>query len=92
MASMLSRPQCVNLLAPRRYGTNLKYMIFKLIIKKRKTDTRCEIALSCMPLNLTNGEVNIGSGNGLVPSGNRRSVSLCGVITTGYGVVNPSQH
>ena len=31
----------------------------------------CEIVLTWMPQDLTDDKVNIGSGNGLVPSGNK---------------------
>ena len=70
MSAILSRPQCVNSWAPGRYDNNFKSIIFKSITQISSWCTGCEIALGCMPQNLT---VNIGSGNGLVPLGNKPS-------------------
>ena len=44
MASILSRPRCVNPLGPGRYGKYFKYMIFKLIIESSSLGIHCEIA------------------------------------------------
>ena len=56
----------INSLAPGRYGNNFKSMIFKHIVSKNNLCTRCE--------NIKESwyrEVNIGSGNGLLPPGNK---------------------
>ena len=62
----------INSLAPGRYGSNLKIIIFKVITQNCSWRTFCEIVLTWMPQNQTNEIATlIGSGNGLVPSGNK---------------------
>ena len=56
-----------DLLAPGRFSSDFKSIIFKLIIQDSTLGTCCENALRWMWQNLTKTEVNIGSCNGLVP-------------------------
>ena len=58
-------------LAPGRFVRNLELVIFKLILKIDILSISCEIALRWMPKDLIGDLVNIDSGNGLVPSGNK---------------------
>ena len=62
----------LNSLVPGRCCNNFKSTIFKLIIQNSKLGTCCEIAFI---FNNATGphlwDVNIGSGNGLLPSGNK---------------------
>ena len=61
---------CINSLAPERRGSNFKSVIFKLTIHTNNLNTRRD----CSHVNVIEpdwSEVNIGSGNGLVPSGNK---------------------
>ena len=62
---------CINSLAPRTLDNNFGSKIFKLIPQNSSLGACCEIALRWMPYNLSNVKVYIGSGNGLVPSGNK---------------------
>ena len=62
-------------LAPGRFGSSSKSLIFKLIIQYSGLGTHCEISLRWNPQNLTKG--NIGAGNGLVPSGCQPLLSEC---------------
>ena len=55
-------------MANGRCGSNFKSIIFKRMLRIKLVST-CEIALRWMPQNTF--EVNIGSGKGLVPSGNK---------------------
>ena len=60
----------INSLASKRCGYNLEFVIFKLISRIDVLSISCEIAL----WNTTRPHwrlLNIGSGNGLVPSGNK---------------------
>ena len=56
-----------NALWPGRF----KKKIDEYFSNKLQWETCCEIALRRMSLDLTDDQVNIGSGNGLVPSGNK---------------------
>ena len=64
----VTRPQWVNSLAPERFEWNIREVIFKLILVTAGWGVSCEIALD--------GRhwlwVDIGWGNGLVPSGNKQ--------------------
>ena len=57
----------INSLTPRLYGSSFKSIIFKLLIQNSGVGTRCEIALTRTSLM----RINIGSGKGLVLSGNK---------------------
>ena len=71
-------PQWINPLAPGRGGSQFKTMNFKLVIQDNSFGAHCEIALMWMPQDLTNQwEVNMASGNGLVPSSNKPLPDLC---------------
>ena len=71
MLSYQYRDPHVNSLAPGRFQQNLTKTIFKLILVTAGLDISSEIALKWTLLGLSDDEVNIGSGNGLVPSGNK---------------------
>ena len=60
-----------NSLAPGKFEWNFRYVIFKWILVIAGWSISCEIALIRMSLEFTVWSVNIGSGNGLVPSGNK---------------------
>ena len=66
-------PKWVNSLAPGKFERNLRYVIFQgnLVIDGRGIS--CEIALIWMSVDFTDEwwSVNIGTGNGLVLSGNK---------------------
>ena len=73
-----SRGQYFNSLAPQR--SHFKSINFKLIIQKTSLGTRCKTALWWMPQNLTNEQLlmrsyNLGSGDGLVPPGNKSYIA-----------------
>ena len=58
----------INSLAPGRFGYNFRLLIFKKThVKDKYLDYSCEIVPRWMPQDLT----NYGSGDGLVPSGNK---------------------
>ena len=72
MVTILCQPQCVNSLGPRRSGSNFQSIIFKL--KIQTTGLHGHLLRNWSHVNTTEpywGEVNIGSGNGLVTSGNK---------------------
>ena len=48
-----SKRYVVTSLAPRRCGSNLKRVIFKLFIQNSSLETHCEIVFMWMPQNLT---------------------------------------
>ena len=58
-------------LAPGKFEWNFRHVILKQILVYDGSGIFCEIALIWMLLDFTYDEVNIGSGNGLVPSGNK---------------------
>ena len=58
-------------LAPGRCGGDLKNVILELILQIDILSNSCEITLKWMVLDLTDNQVNIGSGNGLVPDGTK---------------------
>ena len=60
----------VNSLAPGKFEWDFRHVIFKQILVIDDWGISCEIALTWKPQRLTD-DVNIGSGNGLVPSGNK---------------------
>ena len=60
----------INSWSPGWFEWNFSKVIFKLILVIAGWGISCEIAIKWMSLDLTN-KVNIGSGNGLVPSGNK---------------------
>ena len=67
-------PQWVNSLASEKFDWNFKEVIIKLILVLGGLGISCEIALRWMSLKLTQvklSQVNIASGNGLVPSGHK---------------------
>ena len=75
-----------NSLAPGRCGGNLERFIFKLIIQNSTLGTNCEIDLRWVNImELPEWDVNIGSGNGLVPSGNKPLPEI--MLTAIYVVV-----
>ena len=55
-AAILSRPQCVNSLAPGQLGRNFRQVILQLILVIYGWSISCEIALRSMPLDLTDDE------------------------------------
>ena len=61
----------VNSLTPGRCGFNSESLISEHILQIKFIRISCEITLMWMPQNLTNEKVNIGSGNGLMPSGSK---------------------
>ena len=62
----------LNSLAPEKFEWNFKHVIFKQILVIDGWGISCEITLQWMSLTgLHWWSVNIGSGNGLVPSGNK---------------------
>ena len=61
----------INSLAPGKFEWKFRYVIFKWILVIDGWSISCEIALIWMPLGLHWWSVNIGSGNGLVTSGNK---------------------
>ena len=63
----------INSLVPVRCGDGFKSAIFKLIIQNNSLGTCWEIVLRWMSHNLTDEKsiMNIGSGNGFMPSGNK---------------------
>ena len=82
-----------NSLIHEKCGSDFKSIIFKLIIFY----ACCDIALSWMPPNLTNREVNSGSGNGLLLSGNKSCtwnnvgmVLSCLLVSLGHSELNAS--
>ena len=60
-----------NSLAPGKFEWKFRYAIFIRILVIDGWDISFEIALIWMSLGLYWWSVNIGSGNGLVPSGNK---------------------
>ena len=61
-------------LAPGKFERNFSYVTFKQILVIDGWGIACEIALILMSLDFTDDQltlVHIGSGNGLVPSGNK---------------------
>ena len=74
MAGMCdTRPLWVNSLAPGKCKRNFRHVIFKQILVIDDWGISCEIALIWMSLDFTDDQstLNIGSGNGLVPTGNK---------------------
>ena len=81
----VTRPEWVNPLAHERCWSNFTSASFKIILQIDILSAPSDIGLSWVPENLTDGKstlvqvmaglhwwsVNIGSGNGLVPSGNK---------------------
>ena len=67
----VTRPQWVNSLAPGIFKWNFVEIILKIISVIHGWGISFEIALRWMPLDIYSWEVNIGLGNGLVPSGNK---------------------
>ena len=61
----------INSLAPGKFEWNFSYVIFKRILVIDGWDISCEIFLLWISMDLKWRSVNIGSGNGLVPSGNK---------------------
>ena len=61
----------INSLAPGRFQFNFRKVIFKLTLVNGGWSISYEIALRWMPQDLTDDKSNIGSGNGLVPWGNK---------------------
>ena len=59
-----------NSLAPEKFEWNFRYAISNRILVIDGSGISCEIALIWMSLDFTDA-VNIGSGNGLVPSGSK---------------------
>ena len=59
------------LIGPGKFEWKFRYVIFKQILVIGDRGISCEIALIWMSLGLHWSSVNIGSGNGLVPSGNK---------------------
>ena len=60
-----------NSLTPGKFEWKFRYVIFKQILVIDGWGISCEVALIWMSLGLHWWSVNIGSGNGLVPSGNK---------------------
>ena len=54
-----------------KFEWNFKYVVFKCILVIDGWDISCKITLIWMSLDFTDKSVNIGSGNGLVPSGTK---------------------
>ena len=71
MAAILFWPGCINSLAPGRFELNFMYVILKLILVTDVWGISCRIALIWIATGLHWWSVNIDSGNGLVPSGNK---------------------
>ena len=65
----------ISSLSPERCSCNLEIVIFKLISRMNILSISCEIVLIWMPQDLTDDKINIGSGNGFVPSGNRHCLN-----------------
>ena len=63
--------QGVNSLSPGKFEWNFRYVIFKQILLIDGSGISCEIALILNAKGLHWWSVNIGSGNGLVLSGNK---------------------
>ena len=63
--------QVFNSLAPGKFEWNFGFVVFKRILVIDDRGICCEIAQIWMSLDFTDDQVNIGSGNGLVPSGNK---------------------
>ena len=61
----------MNSLAPGKFEWKFRYVIFKRILVIDGWGISSEIALIWLSLGLHWWSVNIGSGNGLVPSGNK---------------------
>ena len=61
----------LNSLAPGKFEWNFRYVSFKQILVIDGWDISCAIALISNVTGFHWGSVNIGSGNGLVPSGNK---------------------
>ena len=61
----------LNSLAPGKFEWNFRHVIFKQILVIDGWDFSCEITLIMKVTGLHWWSVNIGSGNGLVPSGNK---------------------
>ena len=60
------------LLALGRYGSNFKRVMPEYLLRIDKfMSTSCEIALMWIPRNTFDEQCNIGSGNGLIPPGNK---------------------
>ena len=56
---------------PGKFEWNLKYVIFKRILVIDGWGISCEIALIWMSLDFTDDQSTFGSGNGLMPLGNK---------------------
>ena len=86
----------LNSLTPGRCGCNLKSVMFKLISRIDILSISCEIAPRWMPQDLIWWLVNIGSGNGLVPSGNKPlpepMLTKIFVVTRSQWVNEPTWH
>ena len=61
----------INSMAPGKFEWKFEYVIFEWIFVIDDWGFSCEITLVWMSLGLHWWSVNIGSGNGLVPSGNK---------------------
>ena len=61
----------INSLAPGKFEWHFRYLIFQILSMTNGWCISYEIALRWMSLDLTDDKVNIGSGYGLVPSGNK---------------------
>ena len=62
---------CFKSLAPGKFEWDFRHVIFKQILVIDGWGISCEIALNMNDTGRQWGLVNIGSGNGLVPSGNK---------------------
>ena len=80
----------VNSLAPGKFELNYRYVIFEEIWVIDGWGVSCEIALILMSVDFHWWSVNIGSGNGLVPPGNKPLPEKCWPrYLTPYGVPRP---
>ena len=61
----------INSMAPGKFEWNFTNVIFKQIVVIDDWGICCEIVLLWISLDFKWWSVNIGSGNGLVPSGNK---------------------
>ena len=66
-----SADTAINSLAPGRSESDSKNVIFNLVLLIGIFRSSHDNVLRWMPQDLTDDQVNIGSGNGLVPSGNK---------------------
>ena len=87
-------PFCVqwdNSSSSQKCGSNFKDIIFKLIIQNSSMGNHCEIVLRWMPQNLITNqwEINIGAGNGLLPSATNQYRSQYSTISLSPFGVTP---